>query len=191
LTLVAPRRLALALAKLMLVSSNGITLRNLALHRRWPLRGQRRAPESIHLVGLSESSPATADILSLSGVHSSFGLKPLPVAFWTAGLAAATWIGYRYFPETRISFDPVKGTFSIPGSWTPLLVIMAIFCVKYTVAVMASLHVGMVRAPGFTMALSLAYGVFSGYFAARALSLLACAKRSGMPSEQTPLQDAT
>jgi len=127
-------------------------------------------------------------VLSLSGVQSSFGLKPLPVAFWAAGLGATALIGYRYFPETRISFDSAKGSFFIPGSWAPLVVIMAIFFTKYAFAVMASLKVGLVTTLGFAMVLSLAYGAFSGYFAARALNLAAHAKRSNNSFKPKPLR---
>ncbi len=127
--------------------------------------------------------------LSLSGVQSSFGLAALPIAFWAAGLAAVTWVGYRYFRDTGISFDPAKGSFFIPGSWAPLLVIMAIFFSKYAFAVMAALQVGLVRAAGFTMLLSFAYGGFSGYFAARALSLYACARKSGNLTRSMSLRD--
>ena len=117
--------------------------------------------------------PAGMIALSLSGVRASFGLAPVPVALWAAGLVLVAFAGYRLFPDRRVIFDPATNAFFIPGSWYPLAVIMAIFFTKYTVAVMTAMKSGAVASPAFAMAVSLAYGCFSGYFAARAANLVA------------------
>ena len=116
--------------------------------------------------------------LSLVGVQSSFGLKVIPIAFWATGLALVTAIGYVFFRDTRVSFDPSRNAYYLPGSWLPLIVIMAIFFTKYVVAVMLALKMDIVASPAFALALSLAYGCFSGYFAARAANLLAQARKA-------------
>ena len=114
--------------------------------------------------------------LSLTGVQSSFGFRLVPVSLWAAGLAVITFIGYTFFRDTRVVFDPNRNTFYIPGSWTPLVVIMAIFFTKYAVAVMHGFKIDAANSPAFAMALSLAYGCFSGYFASRAANLVAQSK---------------
>ena len=124
--------------------------------------------------------------LSLSGVQSSFGLAPVPVALWAAGLAGATLAGWRWFREPRVAFDAAGEAFLIPGSWMPLVVIMAIFFTKYVFAVMRALDLELARASWFTMVLSLAYGCFSGYFAARAVGLLDCERRPGNAAVALP-----
>lgn len=117
--------------------------------------------------------------LSFSGVQSSFGFEPVPLALWATGLAVTSLAGYRHFREPGIAFDASGKTFFIPGSWTPLIVIMAIFFTKYVFAVMLALKIELAAAPGFAMALSLAYGCFSGYFASRAARLVDCERRAG------------
>lgn len=121
--------------------------------------------------------PAGMVALSLSGIQSSFGFKPSPLAAWAVGLVAIAVIGYKAFPHEGISFDPANGTFYIPGSWVPLAVIMAIFFTKYAFAVMQGFGVAAAGSPITAVALSLIYGCLSGYFVARASSLVAAARR--------------
>ena len=116
--------------------------------------------------------------LSLAGVESSFGLKLMPVLLWIVGLLLVTFVGYWFFRDTRVLYVPDKGVFYVPGSWIPFIVIMAIFFTKYVVAVMNALNVDAARTPAFAMALSLAYGCFSGYFASRAVNLYKQATQS-------------
>lgn len=122
--------------------------------------------------------PVGMVFLSLAGVQSSFGLTLVPVTLWAAGLALTTFIGYTFFRDTRVSFDPNRNAFYIPGGWVPLVVIMAIFFTKYTVAVMTSLKIDAASSPAFAIVLSLAYGCLSGYFSSRAANLLAQARKA-------------
>lgn len=125
--------------------------------------------------------------LSLSGVQSSFGLAPGPVALWAVGLIVVAFAGYKLFPNTRVIYHPNTNSFFIPGSWYPLLVIMAIFFAKYAYAVMTAMKFDAVNSPVFEMAFSLAYGCFSGYFAARAANLVAQTKTPDNSLNLTPL----
>ncbi len=131
--------------------------------------------------------PAGMIALSLSGVQSSFGLAPLPVALWAAGLILVGFAGYKLFPNTQVRFDPATNAFFIPGSWCPLVVIMAIFVTKYAVAVMTAMKSEAVHGPAFAVALSLAYGCFSGYFAARAANMVAQTRAPQPSLNPTPL----
>lgn len=133
--------------------------------------------------------PAAMVALSLSGVQSSFGFKLLPVAAWAIGLVVAAFVFYRALPNRGISFDPERNVFFVPGSWGPLAVIMAIFFTKYVLAVVQG-RTGIAVAPGTAAAISLAYGGFSGYFCARAASLMAAANRTSNSSKPMPLRDS-
>ena len=126
--------------------------------------------------------------LSLSGIQSSFGLKPMPLLAWTVGLSAVTFIGHKLFPNRGIVFDLEKNSFFIPGSWTPLAVIMAIFFTKYVFAVMQGLGANAASSPLVAVVLSFAYGCFSGYFCARAASLVMAARRPNNSFKPKPLR---
>ncbi len=114
--------------------------------------------------------------LSLAGINSSFGIKPVPIIMWALGLLAVSAIGFKYFRDDRVTFSRSNRSFFIPGSWTPFVVIMAIFFTKYVFAVMNALDPNTATASTFVAMLSLAYGCFSGYFSSRAVNLLSKSK---------------
>jgi hypothetical protein len=114
--------------------------------------------------------------LSLAGIQSSFGIKAAPITMWAHGLLTVTLISFKYFRDDRIRFVQASGSFFIPGSWTPFLVIMAIFFTKYVFAVMRASNAEMVSTSTFVATLSLAYGCFSGYFCSRVLNLVTKSK---------------
>ncbi len=110
--------------------------------------------------------------LSLAGIHSSFGLGLLPAACWIAALAATTAIGLRWFRDERVSYDAAAKRFVVPGSWMPLVVILAIFSAKYAFAVLRGFNADVIANPGFIASAAALFGMLSGYFAARASNLL-------------------
>ena len=116
--------------------------------------------------------PAGMIALSLAGIQSSFGLELVPLVCWAIALAIAAFAGYALFRDERVRYDATAGKFFVPGSWTPLAVIMAIFFAKYVYAVMRALDADVISTPLFIVALSAVYGLLSGYFAARALHLI-------------------
>lgn len=116
--------------------------------------------------------PAGMIALSLAGINSSFGFRPVPLASWTAALALAVAVGHALFRDERVQYDAAEAKFLVPGSWVPLAVIMAIFFAKYVYAVMHAFNADVLSAPLFIVADSAVYGLLSGYFAARAFNLI-------------------
>jgi hypothetical protein len=113
--------------------------------------------------------------LSLAGINSSFGLTTIPLAAWGIAIAVATVVGY-ILRDKRIHCEATGGKFFIPGSWVPLVVIMAIFFAKYVYAVMHASNAEVISTPMFIGALSAVYGLLSGYFASRAVNLIKLAQ---------------
>jgi hypothetical protein len=120
--------------------------------------------------------PAGMLALSLAGIYTSFGLATLPLVAWGMGLTMATAVGSTFFRDTRIHVKATDGTFFIPGSWVPLVVMMTIFCVKYGYAVMHAYHAAGIATPMLIGALSALYGLLSGYFSSRAVTLISLAQ---------------
>ena len=116
--------------------------------------------------------PAGMIALSIAGIQSSFGLVLVPVTSWAIALAIASLVGHALFRDQRVSYDASAKTYFVPGSWVPLVVIMAIFFAKYVYAVMNALNAAVISTTPFVVGLSAVYGVLSGYFAARALNLI-------------------
>ena len=121
--------------------------------------------------------PAGMSALSLAGIISSFGLTTIPLAAWGTALTMATVVGYTFFRDTRIHSNATDGTFFIPGSWGPLVVMMVIFLTKYVYAVMHAYNAEVIATPIFIGALSAVYGLLSGYFSSRAVNLIKLAQK--------------
>lgn len=115
--------------------------------------------------------PLVMMIFSLHGVISSFGGSFDSLLFWAVSFVAALFIGVLVFPSQRATYDESTQSFFIQGSWRPLLLILGIFSIKYTVGVMEGLHHSLLTMSLVVDGLSLLYGVFSGVFAARSIVL--------------------
>ncbi len=114
--------------------------------------------------------------LSFAGVVSAFGARPLALAAWAAGLmAAATALQGRVDPAA-VRFSPATRVFEVPGSWVPLGLMMALFALKFGVGMSLGLHPQLRDGTGFMLAVSTAYGAFSGVFLGRAMALWALAR---------------
>jgi len=115
--------------------------------------------------------PGVFLILSLAGVVSAFGASAAGGAAWAVGIGAAVAIGPRLLPALRATWQAAGDSLQVPGSWLPLGLIVALFAIKYTAGVSLALHPALAAETDFVVACSLAYGVFSGLFAARGVQL--------------------
>ncbi len=145
--------------------------------------GVRQMRPSRRTLGRALLLPAAMAAFSLYGMVAAHHGQPAAWAAWgVAAMAAAAFVTSRPVPAgTR--FDPVDAVFHLPGSIRPLLLMLGIFCTKYTVAVALALHPAMSGDPLFAGAVSLLYGIFAGASAGRALRLLGLwwAARGAMP----------
>lgn len=115
--------------------------------------------------------PAALLLLSLAGVVTSFGARPDVLACWAAALLLAAYEAQRGGPAPGPRYLPQQRSFAVPGSWTPLLLIVLIFTLKYAVGVALALHGELHRSAGFALGIGSAYGGLSGVFLGRALRL--------------------
>lgn len=75
-------------------------------------------------------------------------------------------------PFRPMQCDPETGLVSVPGSWLPLLLIVAIFCFKYAVSARLAMHPDSSNDAAFGTVAALVYGAFAGRFAVPALRAL-------------------
>lgn len=115
--------------------------------------------------------PGVFVVLSLAGVISAFGVSALGMAAWATGIAASITFGPHLMPRLRATWQAAGDSLRIAGSWLPLALIVSLFLVKYIAGVSIALHPQLVAESDFVVACSLAYGLFSGLFAARAVQL--------------------
>ena len=109
--------------------------------------------------------------LSFAGVVSTFAHATIAILAWGVGATAAIALGRRFLVVRGASWSPETGKLHVPGSWLPLVLIVALFLIKYGVGVTLAMHPAMAADTPFGACCGLAYGSFSGLFAARALGL--------------------
>ena len=145
-------------------------------------------------VGLARALTTPVAMLGLSvyGVTSAFGgtgATWLTVAVWLAaalGVAGvALWLQPAAPQETR--YEGAQHSFYIPGSATPLVLILGIFLTKYWVGVELALQPALAHNGSFALPIAVLYGAFSGVFTARALRLWKLVQRSATLAATTAM----
>jgi hypothetical protein len=116
--------------------------------------------------------PAAMIALSLAGVWSTFGANPASLGAWLAGGGLAVLLNRFFKQPGKVVYSPQARTFTVPGSWLPLTLMMVIFLTRYAVTVTVTINPALLEATAFAAGVSLAYGVMSGTFLARALHTL-------------------
>jgi len=115
--------------------------------------------------------PGVMLALSLAGVASTFGARPLALAAWVAGIALAITLGRDAVAPRGARWARETARFELPGSWLPMGLILGLFCIKYGVGVSLAMTPALAANTPFEVAIAFAYGAFSGLFAARAIAL--------------------
>jgi len=113
--------------------------------------------------------PVALGVFSLSKVLAIFGLEPLGLAAWCAGTAAALLLNRALKQPAGARWSEANGTFHVPGSWVPLVLMMAVFFVRYALAVSLAMRPEIVHSADFTAAAGFGSGLLSGVFLARAV----------------------
>jgi hypothetical protein len=109
--------------------------------------------------------------LSLAGVVNAFGTQATAFAAWALGVGVALALGRRLLPRLQASWNAANDTLRIAGSWLPLALILSLFALKYAAGASLAMHPDLAGQTDFVIVFSLAYGLFSGLFAARARQL--------------------
>lgn len=129
--------------------------------------------------------PAAFVAFSLFGVVSAFGSEPLALVAWAAGIAAAVVAQRSLGPASAAKWDASTGTFLVPGSWVPLMLMMTVFFIRYALTVTMRLQPGLANETAFALSASLLYGMLSGAFLARSLQVLSVRRPLAAPSVQS------
>jgi hypothetical protein len=111
--------------------------------------------------------------LSFYGVWSTFEGASLGIICWVGSVAVAALSAQRFDFNRGVRFLVESRSFILPGTWLPLVLMMAIFFTKYGVGISLAQHAELRFDPSFIAAASLAYGTWSGVFFGRMAQIFA------------------
>lgn len=123
--------------------------------------------------------PVAMTVFSAYGVANSFGASAPSLVAWTSAVvivvvlraALGIWGDVRWVPATH--------RVVVAGSWMPLVWMLAIFALKFAVAVQLAMHPALREQGGFVAWISLAYGAFTGVFLGRGLAVRRAIRLAG------------
>jgi FtsH-binding integral membrane protein len=112
-------------------------------------------------------------LLSLLGLVTAFAHSGLLTALggWLIGFVAMWLLLRRLHAPVGARYEPNGAHFNLPGSPWPLLLILAIFLLKYAVGVELAMQPQVAHDLNFVLGVAGVYGVLSGVFATRAAAL--------------------
>jgi hypothetical protein len=116
--------------------------------------------------------PLAMFMLSLYGVFTAFNSNPLGLACWLIAVCVGVATAMRLSDAKRVIYSSAAQTFTVPGSWLPLSLMMAIFFTKYAVGFSLAQHPELMVQVIFVGIASAAYGIFSGIFLGRMLKIM-------------------
>jgi len=106
--------------------------------------------------------------LSFYDVMSAFGVgHPIGLVSWLAGIFIAGLLSIRFPSPAGVSYSAMDRSYTVPGSWFPLFLMMAIFFIKYVVGVILARKLPVANEQIFIAAVGFSYGLISGIFFAR------------------------
>ncbi|MBI3285804.1 MAG: hypothetical protein HYZ65_13295 [Burkholderiales bacterium] len=107
--------------------------------------------------------------LSLHGMLASFGMHPLAILSWLGAICAGAAVSWHRVKPEEVRILPATAMVFYRGSWAPLILMLAIFALKYGVSVMLVLQAALRSDPSFMLFTSLSFGLFNGLFLGKML----------------------
>lgn len=150
-------------------------------------RGVLASREREMSVGRMLVIPVLMLALSLQAIATQFGVASVAMLAWAIGAAAAA-LPCRMSGAGRACAGSAPGTVRLRGSWAPLALMMAIFAIKYALAVVLAIQPGLAGSSVFAAAACGLLGLVNGCFLGRLAADLAVARRvAGKPAAAATL----
>jgi len=120
--------------------------------------------------------PAAMLALSLHSLVATFGPLRLGLLAWLAGGMLTLLLHRVLGPPAGAGYAPDTRRYTVPGSWVPLMLMLAIFFARYAVAAATAIDASLRQANALVAAAGLVYGLLSWTFFARARAVLRTAQ---------------
>lgn len=96
----------------------------------------------------------------------------IALSSWALTGLFVSWALSQSAAPTGASFNPATQRFTLPGSWLPLALFMAIFACKFVVGMLSAVAPEHIRSLPAAIGISALYGLLSGIVIARVWRLL-------------------
>lgn len=116
--------------------------------------------------------PISLGAYSAWGAVSLFGLHAGVLLAWAGAAGLAAWFSHTVAWAPGVRRDTASDRFDVPGSGWPLLLMLTVFALRYSVVVTLAFHRDWAADAAFAAGVSASYGVLSGLLAGRALYIL-------------------
>ena len=133
--------------------------------------------------------PLSMLALGLWTMSPGFVAQPLAGLLWLLAMAGAATLGLRMAPRPGTQWLAGEQRLQLPGSWLPLVLIMAIFVLRYAMGVALALNPAWRTAPQLMLPAAMLFGAISGMLLGRALGLLQITRRSQVMAQDTIAAD--
>ena len=111
-------------------------------------------------------------MMSIESMTSHFKIESLSIATWLISILIGAIIGILLVYKSKIRVDREKKLLELPGSWTTLILILAIFMAKYYCGYALSKDPGAVINTSTEILVLALSGICTGTFAGRMLIYL-------------------
>lgn len=108
--------------------------------------------------------------------------RPLAVFCWAVALGMVRLYNLRLALPRGVAYLPETRRFHFSGGYSILALIMAVFFVRYAVAAATAIHPELKHDAAFMVVTSAVFGLFSGIFFVRAMSMLRAVRTSSKPA---------
>ncbi|AVR96079.1 DUF6622 family protein [Pseudoduganella armeniaca] len=107
--------------------------------------------------------------LALQEIGRRFGLTPVSVSAWLAGVAVGAAIAWQLGARAVVAVDRAAGVVTQRGSWLPLVLMLGVFCGRYALAVAGAMAPALLDNALCAMTASLVLGLLNGLLLGRVL----------------------
>ncbi len=116
--------------------------------------------------------PFVLIILSIYAIIHDFGINLFSTSIWIGGIILILLLNKIVKSEKDVEYSPSTKNFTIGGSYIPLIMMMTLFFTKYSVGVISAINSPLLNSMIFISVASMFYGIFSGMYILRLLSLI-------------------
>jgi hypothetical protein len=123
--------------------------------------------------------------LSFVSMYNNMQLTFDHVLIWSAAFMIGSCLGWLQFKALKIKAVKNRASLYVPGTWSLLVIIIILFCVKYYYGYQNAIDPTKLQS---NIWLFFAYGLFTGLFAGRVGYAVRCIKAGPYASDETIAQ---